>query len=312
MTETSITEKNNANSEIIQPGEILRVARENKGITKKQIGEALNLPERFIEYIELGDFAKLPGHTFARGYIRNYAKFLELPNAEELVGIFDRYTGTNALGSSVNNLQQIKQIKQISNNIYWLISFVVLLIVVGIIFIWWQGRNSSNNTNTIDNAPIVVEPTLSSPSASNQKMQPLPDTSMQGNNIINESEQQTTSNLTSNEKVDTVIDTTSVTPEALPAVTANDQSIPVTVTSNSNEGVVQANFSGNCWITIIDATSKVLVSKLMTKGTNLEIKGKPPLEVILGAPNTVTMTYNGQAVTINAKPGATHRFKLGQ
>lgn len=312
MTETSITEKNNANSEIIQPGEILRVARENKGITKKQIVEALNLPERFIEYIELGDFAKLPGHTFARGYIRNYAKFLELPNAEELVGIFDRYTGTNALGSSVNNLQQIKQIKQISNNIYWLISFVVLLIVVGIIFIWWQGRNSSNNTNTIDNAPIVVEPTLSSPSASNQLMQPLPDTSMQGNNIINESGQQTTSNLTSNEKVDTVIDTTSVTPEALPSVTANDQSMPVTVTSNPNEGVVQANFSGNCWITIIDATSKVLVSKLMTKGTNLEIKGKPPLEVILGAPNTVTMTYNGQAVTINAKPGATHRFKLGQ
>lgn len=312
MTETSITEKNNANSEIIQPGEILRVARENKSITKKQIGEALNLPERFIEYIELGDFAKLPGHTFARGYIRNYAKFLELPNAEELVCIFDRYTGTNALGSSVNNLQQIKQIKQISNNIYWLISFVVLLIVVGIIFIWWQGRNSSNNTNTIDNAPIVVEPTLSSPSASNQLMQSLPDTSMQGNNIINESEQQTTSNLTSNEKVDTVIDTTSVTPEALPPVTANDQSMPVTATSNPNEGVVQANFSGNCWITIIDATSKVLVSKLMTKGTNLEIKGKPPLEVILGAPNTVTMTYNGQAVTINAKPGATHRFKLGQ
>lgn len=311
MTEISNTEKINENVGIIHPGEMLRVARENKGITKKQVSAALNLPERFIDYLEAGDFAKLPGHTFARGYIRNYAKFLELQNAEELVNIFDSYTGTNALGSSVNNLRQIKQIKQISNNIYWLVSFIVVLVVIGIIFIWWQGRNSANNVNTVDNTPIVVEPTTTN-LANEQMTTPATELNTQHDTVNVSVAEPTIPAATPDERINARDNGVNVNSEMLPSVTSNSEPTPVPAPIDPNEGIVQAKFSGNCWITINDATGKVLVSKLMTKGSDLEVKGKPPLDVMLGAPNTVTMTYNGQAVTINAKPGATHRLKLGQ
>lgn len=303
MTELFDVEKVVESQTTNQPGEILRTIREKKGLSKKEIGAALNLPERFIEYVEVGDFDKLPGHTFARGYIKNYAKFLELENAEELVAIFDNYTGTNALGSSVNNLQQIKQLKHFSNNIYWLISFIIVLIVIGIIFVWWQSRSSTVVAN-VDNTPIVVETTSTATANTNpsttQSTIPLPSVDSE-KNINGQNTTNTDTPVTDSENI-----TTSQT------TTENIPSQPSTANSASGEGSLQAKFTANCWLTVNDGTGKTLVSKLMTKGSNLTIKGKPPLEVILGAPNAASLTYNGQAVTIDAKPGATHRLKLGQ
>ena len=55
------------------PGETLRKAREDKGLTLSAVAQQLNLTERALARIEAGDFSQLPGHTFARGYVRAYA-----------------------------------------------------------------------------------------------------------------------------------------------------------------------------------------------------------------------------------------------
>ena len=57
-------------------GETLRKAREDKGLTLSAVAQQLNLTERALARIEAGDFSQLPGHTFARGYVRAYAKLL--------------------------------------------------------------------------------------------------------------------------------------------------------------------------------------------------------------------------------------------
>lgn len=304
MTELSNIEKKVESQANQQPGEILRALREQKGMSKKDIGAALNLPERFIDYLEMGDFDKLPGHTFARGYIKNYAKFLEVENAEELVAVFDNYTGTNALGSSVNNLQQIKQIKHFSNNIYWLISFVIVLIVIGIVFVWWQSRPNTV-AGSIDNSPIVVEATPTSSTTTDpsttQLTIPLSNVDSDNNTNAQNISADTETSVNNSDNSATNQTPTDITPAQQP-----------TVNNVQGEGSLEAKFTANCWLTVNDSTGKTLVSKLMTKGSNLTIKGKPPLEVILGAPNAASLTYNGQAVSINAKPGATHRLKLGQ
>lgn len=60
------------------PGETLRKARESKNLAQADVAQQLNLTLRALTQVEAGAFDKLPGHTFARGYIRAYAKFLEL------------------------------------------------------------------------------------------------------------------------------------------------------------------------------------------------------------------------------------------
>lgn len=292
------------------PGEVLKAEREKRGISTKGIAQALNLPERFIEYLEKGEFNLLPGHTFARGYIRNYAKFLGLANGEDLVSFFDNCTGTNALGSSVSNLKQIKQLKHFSNNIYWFISFIAVIIVIGVVFIWWQGRSFEV---AVTNETVVVEPNTIDTSNVIPLAVPLEQTSQP---LI---EASANDNVTSTPLALDVTSTSapeSQQPANSQPITSAQTSVPVLTNENTTVGVgegrLQANFTSNCWVSVTDAAGNILINKLMTAGTSFDVKGKAPLDIILGAPTAATVTYNGKPVTIDAKKGSSYRAKLGQ
>jgi len=60
------------------PGKILAQARKEKGLSVADVARSLRLSVRQIEAIDADDFDKLPGKTFLRGFIRNYAKLLQL------------------------------------------------------------------------------------------------------------------------------------------------------------------------------------------------------------------------------------------
>ncbi len=60
------------------PGAALAKARESAGITQREVADALHLPVTTIDAIEEGDSERLPAPVFARGYVRAYAKLLEL------------------------------------------------------------------------------------------------------------------------------------------------------------------------------------------------------------------------------------------
>ena len=59
------------------PGQMLRAAREAKGWKVEQVASQLKLSRRQIEALEADAFADLPGLTFVRGFVRNYARVLE-------------------------------------------------------------------------------------------------------------------------------------------------------------------------------------------------------------------------------------------
>jgi cytoskeleton protein RodZ len=73
-------------------GELLRSAREAKGLTLDQIAQETRISARFLQAIEQEEFAKLPGGLFNRGFIRTYASKVGLdPDSavrdyEELAG----------------------------------------------------------------------------------------------------------------------------------------------------------------------------------------------------------------------------------
>lgn len=72
------------NSEPTAPGERLRAAREAKGMSVQDVASATRIPKRHLETIEDGDFAVLPGRTYAIGFSRSYARAVGL-NDEEIV-----------------------------------------------------------------------------------------------------------------------------------------------------------------------------------------------------------------------------------
>jgi len=71
-------------SEPTAPGERLRAAREAMGLSVDDVSASTRIPKRHLETIEDGDFAVLPGRTYAIGFSRSYARAVGL-NDEEIV-----------------------------------------------------------------------------------------------------------------------------------------------------------------------------------------------------------------------------------
>lgn len=62
----------------------LSALRHRKGISLHQIAEATKIGIRYLEAIERGQFAKLPGGIYNVSYIRQYAQAIEI-NEEEIL-----------------------------------------------------------------------------------------------------------------------------------------------------------------------------------------------------------------------------------
>lgn len=68
-------------------GEILRKERERQRMTIQEIEDGTSIRASYIEAIESGEYDKMPGRVYAKGFIKNYANFLNL-NGEEIVKQF--------------------------------------------------------------------------------------------------------------------------------------------------------------------------------------------------------------------------------
>ena len=125
------------------PGDTLRQARENRGWSTSQVAGQLNLTENSLRHLEQGNFDKLPGHTFARGYVRAYAKLLGMDQAQ-MVTAFDQFTGTDATGSTPQSLGRVAEPMRLSRNLLRLFSLLLLALLVGFGYMWWQERSGRN------------------------------------------------------------------------------------------------------------------------------------------------------------------------
>lgn len=59
-------------------GAQLRAAREGRGMSVTDVAQLLKLGPRQVESLEDGDWQGLPGITFVRGFVRNYARLVQL------------------------------------------------------------------------------------------------------------------------------------------------------------------------------------------------------------------------------------------
>jgi len=125
-------------------GRALAAAREARGMSRSDVAAQLRLNSRQIAAIEAEDLAALPEAPFVRGYLRNYAKLVDLP-AEPLLSLLNAklkpadplHTG---LAAAVSPLQSTPR-EQISGPL--VITGVVLLLLVLAALGWWTMRGDA-------------------------------------------------------------------------------------------------------------------------------------------------------------------------
>ena len=66
---------------MVSAGIVLSNARVKRGLSLQDVADRLKLSRKQLEAIENDEYEKLPGTPFARGFVRNYAKLLDLDSA---------------------------------------------------------------------------------------------------------------------------------------------------------------------------------------------------------------------------------------
>ncbi len=300
----------------------------------------LNLTVNSLSNLEAGAFDKLPGHTFARGYIRAYAKLLGMDQTV-LVQQFDQSTGTDSQGSNVHSLGRIEEPVRVSHTILRVVSLLLLFAVIGGGFVWWQDQTSLRTKDLTSLSPEHVE--VEGADGTTQ-IHPLDEPEDQA---VAQGQADGTTALAL-PQADTSAEAPAETEAAAPAApapaapahsTAPVVSIPVapaptapvvstppasaSVTPTippsaaaapvAGQGQVQLQYTADCWTQVTDGTGKVLLSGLKRKGENVSVSGKPPFSVRLGFARGAQVSYNGQVVDVAPfTSGETARLKLGQ
>lgn len=70
-------------------GERLSEERIKRGYSLEEVSKATKIRQSFLSAIENGEYKKLPSSTYVHGFVKNYARFLGLPEYE-ILALFKR------------------------------------------------------------------------------------------------------------------------------------------------------------------------------------------------------------------------------
>ncbi len=126
----NMTDQEVVESKPLTAGARLAQARAERGLSVVDAAGKLRIAPRQIEALEADDYARLPGHTIARGFVRNYARLLQL-DAESVLAAFEQHVPKEA-DARISLPDQKVQFSESGNSHH---NRVVLWATLGIFFL---------------------------------------------------------------------------------------------------------------------------------------------------------------------------------
>lgn len=146
-------------------GETLAAARRARGLSLHDAEEATRVRAKMLEALEKGDYETLPAPAYVRGYIMNYAKYLELDPAP-LLKRYAEETGASAgTRDSIDLPEQVVKSRHETHAVPMKAALIIMgVIVVIALAVWGIGRIGDADTEEVTPLPNVpstttVEPT---------------------------------------------------------------------------------------------------------------------------------------------------------
>ncbi len=273
-------------------GQTLLAERERQGLSRADAAQRLHMSAYQIEAIETGDYSRLPKGTFLRGFVRNYAKVLGL-RADEAIALLPEHAPRDQKPGIVVPTQNIRfdPIGDRLQNPYVkaaLLAAVALAVGFAAMY-WWlfirptppgaAARKGAETRVTV--APPAAMP--SDPGAKSPAIAAEPARSEPGKN-----EPARVEPPKPEAKKPEAKKPEPAKPAPVAAASANGEVLKV----GTGGSVLKFVFKGSSWVEIRDAKGKVLLSRLNPAGSEAEVSGKPPFNVIVGNAPEVQLFYN--------------------
>ncbi len=290
-------------------GEILKHAREASGLTIEDISGRLHLRPSLVRDIEADKFDGISSATYARGYVRNYARILGVDEAE-VMACLEQQVPSEA-EPAMQSFSR-KTTHQARDSRLMMVTWLIVIVLAALVVLWWF-QKSNMNTGMDLSQPSAEEVAAAVELGATEAGEPVISTASVVSLPLIDEEQ--------SEPVQTETpDAAETTPasELVPTETATESSATATVPEQSQpqpEDAVTASLNvslaGDCWMKVEDATGKVLISGVKEAGRSMDVTGVAPFSLVIGAPQVVSLQFNGENISLEDYPaGKVARLSL--
>jgi cytoskeleton protein RodZ len=361
-SDASLTDKKR-----LTAGQVLAERREKLGLSIEECAETLKLSVSKIKALEADNDDPFPSEIFQRGYLKNYAKLVDLSANDVLY-----YHDSQRQAHNVRIENEASEERGKPNKKWWL----PYLLAVFIVFTWFvvsneaklanywqsdalslepqfeadeeQGSVDARLTNNLTVvAPILLLDAPSSYSTINEN-QPTavvvapsePVVELFTSGVQAQAKQQDASTRSEIDDSSPIIDV----PLRDSAIETIDVQKSDTLPSNALESKIDSQASAitqveedrlsrpkaliseaslvsdllyftfleACWVEVVDATNKTIVSSIRKANSELLVEGRSPFSVVFGNINGATLRFNDKPVDLaNSADGRTLRVTVG-
>ncbi|MGR5000911.1 cytoskeleton protein RodZ [Vibrio celticus] len=303
------TEQDTQTQETVAPaleaGTLLKNKRESLGLTQKQISDRLKLRVTLIQQIEENQFESDQVATFMRGYIRSYAKYVNLDEKVVLSALHHAGDAQHQEQEMLSFSRKTKTEKH--NSRIMILTWSIFAVIAGISSLWWwqnqqQDTLSQSLANTESSEELAVEESLAPEFTSLEVIEAEQNEAgasvvegTEGLAAISDAEDSSDAVTSADETPAQQATETEPTAE----VAANAEAVEASTAPETVANELVMQFSADCWIQVKDATGKTLSTGIKKAGQSLNLSGTAPYKVILGAPEGVSMTFASEPVDLS-------------
>ena len=305
------------------PGARLRDAREAIGLSLEDVSARLHLDRHTVESLEADRFDHLPAPTFVRGYLRAYARLIDLPHAPIIEAFDRRGLEPPALIADIATGQEARSTDlPMRVATYGIVAVLVVLAVV-----WWQNQRIDEGIDPLSSIPTqpssdavapdgaidITAPVDEQAAASTPTSEfrfPAPDES---NGVPTSLGPVPEPGSTSPPPAippssNPATQPATLTPPPPPTATNTQVVAPAPVAESEQPAATQTQppteasdaarvvlrFKADSWVEIHDADDKRLYFNLAKAGRSVDVSGTAPIKVLIGYIEGVEMEYNGR------------------
>lgn len=281
------------------PGARLMARRLERGLSLGDIARQLKLSVRQIEALERDDHASFPGPMFVRGFLRNYAKLLQVDPDSLLV------SDSLPPVPKAPDVQQPESFAPVSARspehgrkiVAW--GALAAMVVVGLFLL--SSQVSKDQPEHLTLAPGAArEP--APPSAAGLTMHaesppPAPAIAAAAPSPVQAAPEEPAVVAPPPAPVPSAVATPDITHTPVaepPAAVASSHDM----SASSGVGRIRMSFEAESWVEVVDASGETIFSRLNDAGTQRVVEGTPPLQVIVGNARGVKFEYKDKAVDL--------------
>lgn len=283
--------------EQVSVGQVLRCAREARGLALAEVAQILKLGPRQVEALERDDWSALPGSTFVRGFVRNYSRLLDVDSAplmRQLEGALEKPKDTLSVPDVaprevVLTSRSKDRVVVAAGGLFLILAALAYFLIPGDMQSWRaniQGWiDGFSEKPVVQAAPAKVQEPLFPPGATTEQLIAPPATAVQ-------------------EGVDLAVPAAvnvPVTPEITPVmapVVAPPVVEPVATLPVSSDAALRLQASKESWVEVRDREQNVIFSRRLAAGAVEALNGKAPFSVVIGYAAGMSVTWRGQAVDL--------------